>query len=163
MTMVEGSCPRRNGSVLARAISLAMLAVLTACGYWPDASRRLPLFDLLAVPSSTEGQGLVVLEAFRAGVPVVASHIPALTELIDDGCHGLIFAPVTATALAAAIRRGLSLQKRERDAMVDAGRARFDRDYTFDTMVERHEQLYRQVLAGEYAMPVGEMVGSGSI
>jgi glycosyltransferase involved in cell wall biosynthesis len=144
--------------LIAEAHTLGVDDRVVACGYRPDASRWLPLFDLLAVPSRTEGQGLVVLEAFRARVPVVASHIPALTELIDDGRHGLIFAPVTATALAAAIRRGLSLQKRERDEMVDAARARFDGDYTLDTMVERHEQLYRQVLAGEHAMPVGEMV-----
>ncbi len=152
-----------SDELIADAHALGVDDRVVACGYRPDASRWLPLFDLLVVPSRTEGQGVVVLEAFRARVPVLASHIPALTELIDDGRNGLIFAPVTATALAAAIRRGLSLQKRERDEMVEAARTRFDLDYTLDTMVERHEQLYRQVLAGEHAMPVGETVGSSSI
>ena len=120
-----------------------------ACGYQPHASRWLPLFDLLVVPSKTEGQGLVVLEAFRARVPVVASDIPALAELIDDGRTGFLFQGENQAALAGAIRRALSLTTAERDEMLSAARSRFDADFTIDRMVERHDKLYRKVVAGK--------------
>ena len=116
-------------------------------GYQPAASRWLPLFDLLIVPSKTEGQGLVVLEAFRARVVVVGSHIPALTELIDDGRNGFIFTPITAAALAKGIRRALALPDTVRDDMLTAARRGFDRDFTLDTMIARHEALYQEVIA----------------
>jgi L-malate glycosyltransferase len=125
----------------ARAAGVADRVVL--CGYQPQAADWLPLFDALAVPSRTEGQGLVVLEAFRAGVPVVASNIPALAELIDDGRTGRLFETDNAAALAAAIRCTLALNPLTRAVMVNAARARFLADYTVDRMVDRHEQLYR--------------------
>ena len=58
---------------------------VVVCGYQPQASRWLPMMDVLVLPSQTEGQGLVVLEAFRAGVPVVVSNIPALADLVENG------------------------------------------------------------------------------
>jgi glycosyltransferase involved in cell wall biosynthesis len=122
-------------------------------GYQPDAARWLPLLDALVAPSRTEGQGLVVLEAFRAGVPVVASHIPAFTELIDDGRNGFVFAPLTAAALAGTIRRALALPPAFRADMVAAARQQFERDFTVDAMVRRHEALYREVI--EARTPVG--------
>jgi glycosyltransferase involved in cell wall biosynthesis len=119
---------------------------IVTCGYQPEASRWLPLFDLLAVPSRTEGQGMVVLEAFRARVPVVASHIPAFTELIDDGRNGFVVTPLTAKALAAGIRRALALPPDVREAMVGVAREQFEREFTISRMVQRHETLYREVI-----------------
>jgi glycosyltransferase involved in cell wall biosynthesis len=116
-------------------------------GHQPAASRWLPLFDLLIVPSRTEGQGLVVLEGFRARVLVVGSHIPALTELIDNGRNGFIFNPVSAEALAKSIRRALALPERVRDEMLTAARGGFDRDFTIDRMIARHEEVYQEVIA----------------
>ncbi len=47
--------------------------------------------DLFAVPSLRENFGMVVLEAWAAGVPVVASDAGGLKELVTDGCNGLLF------------------------------------------------------------------------
>ena len=118
--------------------------VLT-CGYQREAARWLPLMDLLVLPSRTEGQGLAVLEAFRAGVPVVASHIPALAELISHGHDGFLFEPDNAAALAACIRAALALPTSVRDVLVAAAHRRFLDEYTLDRMVARHEALYAQV------------------
>ena len=112
----------------------------------------MPLFDLLVVPSKTEGQGLEVLEAFRARVPVVASDIPALRELIETGRHGFLFQGESAPALAGAIQQALSLTAAGREAVVSAARSRFEADFTVDKMVERHEKLYRKVVAGRKAV-----------
>jgi glycosyltransferase involved in cell wall biosynthesis len=128
---------------------------VVACGYQEQASAWLPLFDLLVVPSRTEGQGLVVLEAFRAGVLVVASNIPALAEMIGDGTTGLLFDADSPAKLAAALQRALALTGTERDDVVERGRRRFAADFTVEKMVERHEALYRQLISS-YGLLAGE-------
>ena len=125
---------------------------VVACGYRPRASRWLRLLDMVAVPSRTEGQGLVALEAFRSGVPVVASLIPALAELIEHGTNGLLFEPDNADALAGAIERVLGLTEQERHALVTAACQRFHAGYTVERMVARHEALYRRVVGDQPAL-----------
>jgi glycosyltransferase involved in cell wall biosynthesis len=103
------------------------------------------MLDVLVLPSRTEGQGLAVLEAFRARVPVVASDIPALAQLVDDRRTGFLFQPDDAAALASAISVALALPARDRDAIVRGAQARFLEAFTIDRMVERHEELYAQL------------------
>ena len=62
--------------------------------------------DVLVVPSTWyENTPFVVLEAFAAGVPVIASDLGGLSEVVRDGENGLLFEAGSARALAAAIRR----------------------------------------------------------
>ena len=49
--------------------------------------------DLVVMPSRSEGFGIVAIEAMAAGVPIVASRIDALSEVIKDGETGLLFKP----------------------------------------------------------------------
>jgi glycosyltransferase involved in cell wall biosynthesis len=118
---------------------------VVVCGYQPQASRWLSMMDLLVLPSRTEGQGLVVLEAFRAGVPVVVSNIPALADLVDHRRCGVCFEPDDSASLAQAIRHVLALPDHERAAMTHAARARLLEEFTSDRMVARHEQLYSEL------------------
>lgn len=127
----------------ARALGVANRVVV--CGYQPRASAWLPFFDVLAVPSKTEGQGLVVLEAFRAGVPVVASRIPALAELVEPGRTGWLFDAESPGSLATALREACELTGRGRASLVAAARARFVADYTDARMIFRHEALYARL------------------
>jgi glycosyltransferase involved in cell wall biosynthesis len=57
-------------------------------------------FDLAAVPSREEGFGLSALEAMALGVPVIASRVHALEEVVLDGKTGLLFAAGSPAALA---------------------------------------------------------------
>ncbi len=134
-------------AVAGQARGLGLGDRVRAVGYQPDADRWLPGFDALAVPSLTEGQGLVVLEAFRAGVPVAASAIPALEQLVTDGEQGWLFDPADADALARTLARMLTLPDATRHAVLTAARRRFDQQYTIPVMLARHEALYRRVTA----------------
>jgi glycosyltransferase involved in cell wall biosynthesis len=114
-------------------------------GYQPDAWRWLPMFDALVVPSRTEGQGLVVLEAFRAGVPVIASDIPAFRLLVTEGESGWLFDLDRPAALEEALARARQAPLALRDRIITTARGRFLESYTLDTMLARHEALYRSM------------------
>ena len=71
-----------------------------------DAPRVFADMDVLVVPSTWyENTPFVVLEAFMAGVPVIASDLGGLSEVVRDGENGLLFAAGDAAGLRAAIER----------------------------------------------------------
>src|SRR5690606_8300635 len=57
-------------------------------GFHPDLARWLPGIDLVLHPAQKEGLGLAVLEAMSAGVPVAASAVGGLVDVIEDGVSG---------------------------------------------------------------------------
>jgi len=61
--------------------------------------------DAVIVPSREESYSLVVREAFHAGLPVVASRLPALEEAVDHEINGLLFPPADAAALTMTLAR----------------------------------------------------------
>lgn len=61
--------------------------------------------DAVIVPSREESYSLVVREAFHAGLPVVASRLPAIEEAVDHEINGLLFPPADAAALTLALAR----------------------------------------------------------
>src|SRR5262249_13822285 len=116
-------------------------------GHRPNAAAYIPACDVLVLPSRTEGQGLAVLEAFRAGVLAVVSEIPALTELVTHGRTGITFVSDTADALAFAIHEALSLSTSDRERMTDSARNRFAASFTTQTMLDAHDTLYARLIA----------------
>ena len=94
--------------------SLAALATELGIGAITHFAGRLPRtaiygaikgFDIAAVPSREEGFGLSALEAMAAGVPVVASRVDALNEVVLDGVTGLLFPADDPASLAEALAR----------------------------------------------------------
>lgn len=78
--------------------------------------------DVLVMPSRTEALGLVYLEAFRAGVPVVAGEHGGVTELVRHGESGLSVPPESPAAIAAAVT-ALLHDEALRWRLIDGGRA----------------------------------------
>jgi len=132
----------------ARCRELGVEGAVHLAGYQPDAETWMPSFDVLAVPSFTEGQGLVVLEAFRAGVPVVASDIPALRELVQEGRTGWLFDPRDVGSLVGALARVAALPEHERQRVRRSARSAFDSGYTTAAMLRGLEDVYGVSLAG---------------
>ncbi len=74
--------------------------VVEFCGYGQDLEAMLPGFDCLIVASDSEPSGLVLLEAMRAGVPVVATRAGGVPEIVTHDYDGLLFEPGDHEALA---------------------------------------------------------------
>ena len=74
-------------------------------GWQTEAERFFSAFDVLLVPSTREGFGLVILEAMSKRVPVIATKISAIPEVVVDGETGFLIPPCDSTALAEAMQQ----------------------------------------------------------
>ncbi len=110
-------------------------------GFRPDFDQYLPHLDLLAVPSFTEGLPNVVLEAFAAGVPVVATAVGGTPELVQDGQSGYLTPPGDPVALARRIG-DLATQPGAGREMGLRGRERVVQDFTFDAQAQQYCRLF---------------------
>jgi glycosyltransferase involved in cell wall biosynthesis len=114
-------------------------------GYRPGAGSLIPAFDILAVPSRYEGLGLTPLEGLFHGVPVVASDIEGLTEVLGD-CAVLV-PPNDPEELAGAILRVAS-DHALRNELVERGQRRARELFSAERMAEETLTVYQEVAAG---------------
>ncbi|HEV3004226.1 MAG TPA: glycosyltransferase [Pirellulales bacterium] len=128
------------------AASLTTAGRIHFAGYQPQPQRYLQLMDVFALASRSEGMPLAVLEAWAAGVPVVASRVGGLPELIDDGLTGLMFSSGDEAGLATALERLLGdgcLAGR----LARAGQQRALRDFSLNSTMANYRQIYVKALA----------------
>jgi glycosyltransferase involved in cell wall biosynthesis len=96
--------------------------------------------DLFALPSSKEGFGIVYLEAWLRGLPVIASREGAGAEVVSDGVDGFTLEPHNIDALAAAMIDLLRDSEKAR-AFAAAGRAKVERTYSADVFRRNLQEL----------------------
>lgn len=113
-------------------------------GWRQNVGDYLAAFDLLAFPSREEGLGSTVLDAMSFGLPVVASRVDGLPEIVTDGETGFLVPSGDAAALADAVAR-LARDPSLRRRLGAAGRERAA-GFSPEVMVEAYDRLYRQVL-----------------
>jgi glycosyltransferase involved in cell wall biosynthesis len=104
---------------------------------------------VLAYPSRYEGFGLPPLEAMAVGVPVVATAVGALPEVVGDAAD--LVPPDDDAALAAALARVLE-DGDHRDALIARGRERVTR-YSWDACAAGLLDVYRRLAGGAGAPP----------
>jgi glycosyltransferase involved in cell wall biosynthesis len=109
---------------------------------WVSAEEREDLFasaDVVVVPSRWEGFGLIAAEAMRAGLPVIASRVGGLQELVDDDVTGLLVEPGDVDALVSAMRR---ISDADRSRMGEAARKRFLSLFTMERVFHELNAVY---------------------
>jgi len=138
--LLVGDGPER-ASLEALASSLGLGERVRFAGWVPEpwASRFRP--DILVVPSRFEAMPLVVLEAMRAGVPVVATRVGGTPEVVVDNVTGLLAERESPTSLAVAITSLLEDRQR-REEMARAAKVRLGERFKDSTMVASYEALY---------------------
>jgi glycosyltransferase involved in cell wall biosynthesis len=99
--------------------------------------------DVLVIPSKREGMPRVLLEAFSAGLPVVAFPVGGMPEVIEDQVTGFLTRNASATALAAKLREVLECDRR-REQVARNARGEWERLYTLTAYRARITNLMEQ-------------------
>lgn len=113
-------------------------------GYRTDVTDLLAASDIFALPSRTEGLPISALEAMAQGLPVIATPVGGVPELVEDGRTGILIPVDDPKSLSEAIERlvGESLL---RSSMGDAGRRRVAGQFSFDGMLDQYDALYHEL------------------
>lgn len=114
-------------------------------GFRSDVQRILQAFDVYIQPSLREGLPLAVSEAFVARLPVIASRIGGMPEVVLHEQTGLLIPPNDPDALAAAISR-LAHNRALAQQLAQAGRRFYDEHLRADTMIDKALALYERCL-----------------
>jgi glycosyltransferase involved in cell wall biosynthesis len=115
------------------------------CGTIHDLAEFFSALDLFIMPSKSEGLGSSALMAMSYGLPVVASRVGGLPEVVEEGRTGWLIEPGAPAVLAEAILAAAADRVRLTKWGLN-GRERA-RQFTIDIMVQRTEVLYRRLLA----------------
>jgi phosphatidyl-myo-inositol alpha-mannosyltransferase len=107
--------------------------------------RRLGDADVLVAPSlAGESFGMVLIEAFAAGTPVIASEIAGYRDVVSDGVDGVLVPPADPQALAEELQR-FSLEPERRREMGEAGRRSAER-YAWPRIADEVATAYEQAM-----------------
>ncbi len=115
-------------------------------GFREDLDRFLPFFDVLVLPSYTEGLPNVVLEAFAAGVPVVATAVGGTPEIITDAANGYLVPAGNAEMLAEKILEAVAGPEHSRE-LGRQGREVVEQRFAFAEQAARYRQLFAQLVS----------------
>ena len=113
-------------------------------GYVADARNYIGLFDVLAMPSLTEGLPITLLEAMSKNLPVIATSVGDIPAVLGD--LGVLVPPGDADALARAIYQFVAEPEKFRRA-ASSGQARVREQFSAAAMFERYDKVYRRALA----------------
>lgn len=106
--------------------------------------------DVLVSASLQEGLPIALLEGMASKLPVVATPVGAVPEVVRDGKTGLLAKPGDPVKLAAAMERML-LESDLRQSMAAAGREFILQEFSAERMTEEYVQLYSHVFQRERA------------
>jgi N-acetyl-alpha-D-glucosaminyl L-malate synthase BshA len=131
----------------ALAVRLGVTDSVKFVGKQPQEQVRdyLSVADLLLLPSQTESFGLTALEAMACEVPVIATRVGGIPELVEDGGCGYLFEIGDVEAMSAASLRVLN-DDAERERLGRRGREIAVSRFTTEKIIPQYEELYRRVV-----------------
>ncbi|MCB1842310.1 MAG: glycosyltransferase family 4 protein, partial [Halioglobus sp.] len=104
----------------------------------------LSVFDVFVFPSLHEGLGSTLLDAMSFGLPIVATNVGGIPDIVTHGVNGLLIEPERPEALLAAILR-INQDESLRSGMRRANLAQADA-YSPAAMADRYEVIYHKLL-----------------
>ena len=132
-----------RASRLARELGIAHLVEVV--GTQEEIVPLLSVSDVFLLPSAQESFGLAALEAMACEVPVVASRVGGLPEVIEDGVTGFLHEPHALDEMAASALEVLADPVRHK-AIASAARRRVEEHFCVDRVVPMYEALYAETL-----------------
>jgi glycosyltransferase involved in cell wall biosynthesis len=141
---IAGSGPQR-ADLEQKSTRLGLTGQVEFLGWVDNLYSVLHGWDIFVMPSLEEGFPIAALEAMAAGLPVVASSVGGVLELVEDGKTGWLIPPGDAQALAARLRL-LLRSPEERLTMGANARARVRDHFSIAQMTENFGKLYDELL-----------------
>lgn len=123
---------------------IAGLDNIELVGFVDNVGDYLASFDLFVFPSLHEALGSTLLDAMHFGLPIVASNVAGIPEVVEDGVNGLLIEPEHADQLFDSIAAIVDDRARAQ-AMADANVTKSAR-FSADHMADAYEAIYRSVL-----------------
>jgi glycosyltransferase involved in cell wall biosynthesis len=147
MTLIGNGTPRATALLKRKLVKLNLMRRVTFLGAIPNS--QLPAYynraKLVVLPSITEGAGQVILEALGCEVPVVASNVGGIPELVRNGRTGLTFKPHNLQQLMDNIKLLLHDPKLRRK-LGEAGRKLIVKNYDWHKIYKMYERLYTELI-----------------
>jgi glycosyltransferase involved in cell wall biosynthesis len=109
-------------------------------GQIPDAYKYLPAFDIFVLPSVKEGFPWVVIEAMTAKLPVIATKVGAVPEIIEDGKNGMLVEPARPEQIAIKIQELLNNDHLKQEIGIQAHQTVLFK-FSLDKMIRETEDL----------------------
>jgi glycosyltransferase involved in cell wall biosynthesis len=151
-----GGGPRKEAmQALAQQLGLSEQVHFT--GHTTNTAEELSRAQVFVLASKSEGFPRSILEAMRAGLPVIASDVGGVAEAIADRKTGFVVRRNDAASMTQALAT-LITRPEVRQELGRAGRLRYELNFTFDRMAENTTALYERVLnrsAVHVAVPAG--------
>lgn len=132
-------------SIKARAAALGAADRMHFVGLVPQASRYLAAFDALALTSRTEGTPMVLLEAMWAGIPIVATAVGGVPDVLST--QEALLCPAGNTAAIAHAVMTVVTTPADASEMAARARTRVADQFGPDEWLAAHETLYRRLIA----------------
>ena len=140
----EGS---ERKSIERQTVEAGLLQRVMMQGYRSNARDYLPYFNVFVLPSLTEGLSITLLEAMQAGVPIIASKVGGIPDVLENGLCGRLVEPSRADLLAEGLS-GIFHQRNDVHPMAERARQRVKDKYSTRAMAEGYLSIYEGLLKG---------------
>lgn len=165
--LLRGEFPRIRAVLVGKDLSSG--AVLSGCdaeglgdcytwvGFVPEVRGYLGRADAFVLPSlHFEGVPTAIMEAMAEGVPVIASNVGGVSELVVDGETGVLVPPGDAAALAKQLRR-LLVSADLRDRLTSSARFMIERQHSMQAMIAGHVAVFQKALNAKRSPRAGKI------
>jgi glycosyltransferase involved in cell wall biosynthesis len=151
--LIVGEGPERP-TLERRIADRDLSGVVQLLGHRDDVPDLIRGFDVAVCSSDFEGTPLAILEYMQAGLPIVATRVGGVPDMIDDGIHGLLVEPGDPDGFAAAVGRVVTHPELGAE-LASAARARQQTEFDIDVTVRAIERLYEDLASGRTATEPG--------
>jgi glycosyltransferase involved in cell wall biosynthesis len=146
-----GDGPLRE-ELQAKALALGIEPAVRFLGVYTEISQLLQVSDVFVLPSLWEGLPVAMLEAMLAGIPIVATEVEGVEEVVQNGENGLLVPPGDPEALSRTLiqllqDRQSSVEYNRLEQLGAAGKATIVTEYTAERMCRKYENLFNSRLA----------------
>ncbi len=146
--LVIGDGPLRS-ELASLATQLEIESAVRFLGNRDDIPELLGALDMLVLCSHSESLSITLVEGCAAGRPLIATDVGGNAEVIEHEVNGLLVPPADEAALSAAILRVME-QPLLAQTMGQAGRQKYCKEFTLDTMASRYLGVYEDCLTRKY-------------